>query len=88
MRVLAAHAFQIEDSDSWMVEAIIGGGRSLYHNGPAPFPLFTKEQAERLATRVNAACEIDPQHWNDGSWGIDLETRLAHYAEDEARGWL
>lgn len=60
-----ANAFHVGE-DAYTVEVAIGGGLFAYHVGPGAFPYFTKEQAEKLASKVSMAGAIDPAHWTDG----------------------
>jgi len=69
-KIVAADAFEIE-ANIFAVVAYLGNGHSVYHNGPKGFAYFTKDQAERLANRINADRSIDLAHWDAGKYQRD-----------------
>jgi len=69
-KIVAADAFEIE-ANIFTVVAYLGNGRSVYHNGPKGFAYFTKDQAERLAERINIGRLIDLIHWDAGRYHRD-----------------
>lgn len=69
-KIVAADAFEVE-ANIFAVVAYLGNGRSVYHNGPKGFAYFTKDQAERLADRINVARSIDLDHWDAGQYHRD-----------------
>jgi hypothetical protein len=49
--------------DAYYVRALVGPGKFMFHEGPREVEFFTREQAESLAVRVNAAKSINAAHW-------------------------
>jgi len=45
------------------------GGTWFRHQGPKNFAYFTRDEAERLAGRIQYRGRIDAQYWIDGSAG-------------------
>jgi len=69
-KIVVAHPLEVQPG-CFVVEAFLGGGRVAYHEGPREFHFFTKEEAERLAGRVNATLKIDMARWNTGRMSED-----------------
>lgn len=55
----------------WVVFVNTSNGRTLYHNGPKDCDYFTKEQADKLASRIQSSGIIDLSHWDDGRFYRD-----------------
>jgi hypothetical protein len=64
-KVICAEIVEV-GPESYTVRAHLGSAGERYHNGPNDFLFFTKEEAERLAERVNRKLEINLAYWNKG----------------------
>ncbi|MDN7913715.1 hypothetical protein [Burkholderia cepacia] len=66
IEIAVASAFKVgadAPDDAWYVQVLVARGRVLYHQGPRVEAFFTKEQAMRLANRVNEVGSIDRACW-------------------------
>ena len=67
LKVSTVEAFEDGDgSKCWVVEVNTTDRQRLFHNGPAGYSHFTKEQADRLVSKIAVKGQIDSQHWWDG----------------------
>lgn len=66
IEIMVAAAYKVgadAPDDAWYVKVLVAPGRVLYHPGPRVEAFFTKEQAMRLANRVNETKTIDRACW-------------------------
>jgi hypothetical protein len=71
------------ETGCFAVYVTIPGGKFLYHEGPKDYAYFTKEQAEKLASRVQASgFKIDLSRWDDGRFYRDDRQREEVSLED------
>lgn len=69
-KIVSAQAFEI-DTNVYTVVAGLGGGKAVYHVGHDDGRYFTKDQADRLAARINAVRVIDLSNWFDARYVRD-----------------
>jgi hypothetical protein len=65
IKIISAEAIEIQPR-CYVVEAGLSGGGVTRHEGPRKAWFFTKEQARKLARRVNDTLTIDLTYWDTG----------------------